>query len=100
MTTVAAFTRDDVAGYISALVFVYLILIILNIALSWIQMFRPIPYNLTLRAVTGFITESTDPYLAVFRRWIPSIGPIDISPILAILTLTIVGRIVTGLISG
>jgi YggT family protein len=100
MTTIAAFTRDDVADYVSALVFVYMILIILNIALSWIQMFRPIPYNLTVRAVTGFITESTDPYLAVFRRWIPSFGPLDLSPILAILTLTILGRIVVSIISG
>ncbi len=100
MTTLAAFTRDDIAGYVSALIFVYTILIILNVALSWIQMFRPIPYNLTVRAVTGFITETTDPYLAVFRRWVPRLGPIDISPILAILTVSILGGIVVGLIEG
>lgn len=100
MTTLAALTRNDLADYVSALVFVYMILIILNIALGWIQMFRPIPYNLTVRAVTGFITETTEPYLAIFRRWIPSIGPLDISPILAILTLTILGGIVASLISG
>jgi YggT family protein len=98
--TVGAITRGDIADYISALVFVYLMLIIVNIGLSWIQQFRPIPYNLTLRAVTGFVTESTDPYLAVFRRWIPGIGPLDISPIFAILVLSILGRIVVGLIDG
>jgi YggT family protein len=98
--TLAAITRSDVADYVSALVFVYLLLIIVNIGLSWIQQFRPIPYNLTLRAVTGFVEESTNPYLAVFRRWIPGIGPLDISPIFAILVLSIVGRIVVGLIDG
>jgi uncharacterized protein YggT (Ycf19 family) len=98
--TLAAITRSDVADYISALVFVYLLLIIVNIGLSWIQQFRPIPYNLTLRAVTGFVEESTNPYLAVFRRWIPQIGPLDISPIFAILVLSIAGRIVVGLIDG
>jgi len=98
--TLAAITRTDVADYISALVFVYLLLIIINIGLSWIQQFRPIPYNLTLRAVTGFVEESTNPYLAIFRRWIPGIGPLDISPIFAILVLSIVGRIVVGLIDG
>jgi uncharacterized protein YggT (Ycf19 family) len=98
--TLAAITRSDVADYISALVFVYLLLIIVNIGLSWIQQFRPIPYNLTLRAVTGFVEESTTPYLAVFRRWIPQIGPLDISPIFAILVLSIAGRIVVGLIDG
>ena len=100
MTALAALTRVDVADYVSALVFVYLILIIVNIALGWVQMFRPIPYNLTVRAVTGFVSEVTDPYLGVFRRFIPPLGPIDLSPILAILTLTIVGRIVVNLISG
>jgi uncharacterized protein YggT (Ycf19 family) len=98
--TLAAITRSDVADYISALVFVYLLLIIVNIGLSWIQQFRPIPYNLTLRAVTGFVEESTNPYLGVFRRWIPQIGPLDISPIFAILVLSIAGRIVVGLIDG
>jgi YggT family protein len=98
--TAASITRGDIADYISALVFVYLLLIIVNIGLSWIQQFRPIPYNLTLRAVTGFVTESTDPYLAIFRRWIPGIGPLDISPIFAILVLSIGGRIAVGLING
>ena len=98
--TLAALTRGDIADYIAAVVFVYLVLIIVNIGLGWIQMFRPIPYNMTLRAVTGFVTETTDPYLAVFRRWVPGLGPLDISPILAILVLTIVGRIAVGLIDG
>jgi YggT family protein len=98
--TLAAITRDDVADYVSAVFFVYLVLIIVNIALSWIQQFRPIPYNLTLRAVTGFVTETTNPYLAVFRRFIPPLGMFDLSPILAILVLSIGGRIVVGIIAG
>jgi YggT family protein len=98
--TLAALTRGDIADYVAAAVFVYLVLIIVNIGLSWVQQFRPIPYNLTVRAVTGFVTETTDPYLAVFRRWIPGLGPLDISPIFAILVLTIVGRIAVGLIDG
>jgi YggT family protein len=98
--TLAALTRSDIADYVAALVFVYLLLIIVNIGLGWIQQFRPIPYNLTLRAVTGFVTESTDPYLAVFRRWIPGIGPLDISPIFAIIALSILGRVAVALIDG
>ena len=67
--TVAALTRGDIADYVSALTFVYSLLIVFNIVLSWIQQFRPIPYTLTVRAVTGFVVDTTDPYLAVFRRW-------------------------------
>jgi YggT family protein len=99
MTTVAL-TRDDVATYFEALLFVYTILIIANVVLSWVQQFRPIPYNLALRAVTGFIEESTNPYLNLFRSFIPRLGPIDISPIVAILAISILGGIAVGAIRG
>jgi YggT family protein len=100
MSFLIAITRDDVADYVNALVFVYFVLILLNIVLSWVQQFRPIPYNLALRAVIGFIEESTNPYLNVFRRWVPRIGPLDISPIFATIVLFVVGGIVVSLIRG
>ena len=96
-----AITRGDVADYVGALLFVYLVLILANIVLSWIQQFRPLPYYVPLRAVINFIEESTNPYLNLFRGFIPRIGPIDISPIFAILALQIVGGwIVIPLIRG
>ena len=100
MTTLAALTRGDIADYVAALIFVYIVLIIANVILSWVQQFRPIPYNLTLRAVLGFIEETTNPYLNLFRAFVPRIGPLDISPIVAILVLSIVGGLVVGLIRG
>ena len=98
--TLVALTRGDVANYVSALLFVYFVLIIANIVLSWVQQFRPIPYNLPLRAVLGFIEESTNPYLNLFRPWVPRIGPLDISPIVAILVLSIGGGLIVRLIEG
>ena len=98
--TVLALTRANVADYVAALLFVYTVLIIANVILSWIQQFRPLPYNLALRAVIGFIEETTNPYLNVFRSFIPRIGPIDISPIVAILVLSIVGGIAVNAIEG
>jgi YggT family protein len=97
---IVAIDRADVADYVGALVTVYLVLILVNIVLSWVQQFRPLPYNMPLRAAVGFVEETTEPYLRVFRSFIPRIGPLDISPIFAILALTIVGRIVVGLIEG
>ena len=97
---VAALTRGDVADFVSALVFVYLVLIICNIVLSWVQQFRPIPYNLALRAVTGFIEDSTNPYLNLFRSFVPRFGMFDFSPIVATLALVLVGGVVEGLIRG
>jgi uncharacterized protein YggT (Ycf19 family) len=100
VTSIAALTRDDLATYVEALFFVYLVLIIGNVILSWVQQFRPIPYNLTLRAVLGFIEDTTNPYLNLFRAWVPRIGPLDISPVIAIIVLSLVGGVVTGLIRG
>ena len=48
----------------------------------------------------GFIEETTNPYLNLFRGFIPRIGPLDISPIVAILVLSVVGGVVVGLIRG
>ena len=99
--TPLALSRGDVADYVGALIFVYMILIVANVVLSWVALFRPIPYNLALRAVTGFIEESTDPYLNFFRGFVPRIGPLDVSPIVALLALSIVGNwIVVPLIRG
>lgn len=93
-------TRGDVATYLDALILVYLILIFVNVLLSWIQQFRPLPYNLALRAVIGFVEDATNPYLNIFRSFIPRIGPLDISPIVAILVLSIVGGIAVDAIRG
>ena len=95
-----ALTRGDIADYVSALLFVYFVLIIANVVLSWVQQFRPIPYNTTLRAVLGFIEDTTNPFLNLFRSFIPRIGPLDISPIVAILALSILGGLVVSLIRG
>ncbi len=75
----------------------YLILIFARIVLSFVPR---MPYNPTLRTVVGFIHEVTDPYLNVFRRVIPPVGPLDLSPILAIFLLYIVQAIVVGAIEG
>ena len=93
----AAIGREQIADYVSALFLVYLILIFARIVLSFIPR---MPYNRTLRAVVGFIHEVTDPYLNLFRRVIPPVGPLDLSPILAIFLLYIAEALIVGLIEG
>jgi YggT family protein len=96
-----AIGRDEIADYVAALFIVYLILIFIRILLSWI---RRIPYNRYLAAVIGFVYEVTDPYLNIFRRFIPPVGgggfALDLSPIVAIIVLFLVEGIVVGLIRG
>ncbi len=94
----AAIGRDEIADYVAALFTVYLVLVVIRVLLSWVPR---MPYNPYLRAVVGFIEETTDPYLNLFRRVIPPIGGrLDISPILAIFVLLIAQGLVVGAIRG
>jgi YggT family protein len=100
-----ALSRGDIAEYVDALFLVYFILIFARIVLSWVIAARgSLPYVQPLPMVTEFITQTTDPYLNLFRRLIPPLGgarmAIDISPILAIFVLFIVQGIVVDLIRG
>ena len=93
-----ALSKEDVGNYVSALFVVYTILILLNIVISFVPR---MPYHPWLRVVLDFITETTDPYLNIFRSIMRPLGgpggmAIDLSPMLAILVLGIVGGIVTG----
>ena len=57
------------------------------------------PYNRVLNGVLTFLRDVSEPYLRPFRKIIPMIGPLDISPIVAILVLQIGGGIIVGLIA-
>lgn len=96
-----AIGRQDVADYVGALFLVYIGLILIRVLMSWIPR---MPYNPALRKVLDFVTETTDPYLNLFRRIIPPLGGggfgIDLSPMVAIIVLVIVRGLVVGLIQG
>ncbi|MBW3652903.1 MAG: YggT family protein [Actinobacteria bacterium] len=98
---VLATVRDSIADFLQALLIVYIIIIFAYIITSLILSFGGrIPYSKWSSAVLGFLRDVTEPYLGIFRRFIPPIGPIDVSPIVAILVLQIVGGIIIGLIRG
>lgn len=101
MTTLLAVTRGDIADYVNTLVVVYVVLIFVRILMSWIPR---MPYNRFLNALLAFVVDVTDPYLNLFRRFIPMVrigpGALDLSPIIATFVLIIVGGIVASLIRG
>ena len=96
-----ALDRGNVADYVSALFFVYVILIFARIVLSFVPR---MPYRPWLRSVLDFITETTDPYLNFFRRFLPPIGgggfALDLSPMIGLIVLFVAQAIVVGLIRG
>ncbi|HEX8753582.1 MAG TPA: YggT family protein [Solirubrobacterales bacterium] len=92
-----ALDRQNVADYVNGVIVVYIILIFANIVISFVPR---MPYRPWLRAVLDFITETTNPYLNIFRRILRPIGGgammIDLSPMLGIIVLLLVQRIVVG----
>jgi YggT family protein len=96
-----AITRGEVADYVSALFIVYIILIFARVLMSWIPR---IPRSATLRPVLDFVTDTTDPYLNLFRRILPPVGAggmaIDLSPMIGIVVLFIAQALIVGAIEG
>ena len=96
-----AISRDDVATYVNAIFIVYIILIFIRVLLSFVPR---MPYNLTLKAVVDFVHETTDPYLNIFRRFLPPIGgggfALDLSPVIGIIVLFVLQAVIVGAIEG
>jgi YggT family protein len=101
MTFVLASARGEIAGYLSTLIYVYTLLIILHIVVQLLFSFgvKP-PYSRASDAVLTFLRDVCEPYLRIFRRFIPMFGSFDFSPIVAIIVLSVVGNLLVGLIRG
>jgi YggT family protein len=85
---------DTAQDFVRTLFSVYLVLIIAYIILSWL----PLPYNLWLNRIQRFLYDVVDPYLRIFRRFVPGLSlgglGLDLSPIFAIIALLIGQRLV------
>lgn len=76
MENILGLIYQGITGAIS----IYSILLIIYILMSWIPASRETKFGIML----GKITE---PYLGFFRKFIPPLGMIDISPIVGIFAL-------------
>jgi uncharacterized protein YggT (Ycf19 family) len=92
---IIASIRTEVADYISTLIYVYTLLIILYIVVQLLFAFgvRP-PYARWSDAILTFLRDVCEPFLRIFRRILPRMGPFDFSPVIAILVLELFNSIV------
>jgi YggT family protein len=98
---ILATARDQVANYVSALFLVYGLIIVVYVLTSLVfSLGVRMPYARWSSALLGFLRDVSEPYLRIFRRFIPLIGPLDLSPIVGLIVLQIVGGIVVRLIQG
>ena len=94
--------RGQIADFVAALINVYTLIIFAWIIISWVLSFGVrIPYSRPVNAVLDFLRDVTNPFLRIFRRLGLQFGPVDFSPIVAILVLQFIGgRLIVGLIRG
>lgn len=90
--TLLADAIDSVQAFVTVFISVYTLLIFAYIILSWIRS----PYS--MNAVVRFLHDVCDPYLRLFRRVLPPIGPVDLSPIVAVITLVVIRQLVNGVL--
>jgi YggT family protein len=72
--------------------YVYILLILLYVISSML----PLPYSIWLSRIQRFLYDVCEPYLRLFRRILPSVGPLDLSPFVASLLLVVVASLVSN----
>jgi YggT family protein len=87
--------RDTAVHFVVALTWTYTVLVFVYILMSWVQL----PYNLWLGRFRTFLHDTVDPYLSLFRRMIPPVAGLDLSPLIGIILLQLVSQIVVTLIA-
>jgi YggT family protein len=79
--------------FIDDFIWVYILLIFIYVLSSWIRM----PYSPWLRRIQDFLRDVCEPYLRIFRRVLPSFGPLDLSPVVAVIFLVILMRLIDAI---
>jgi YggT family protein len=97
---VEAITRVDVANYVGDLFSVYIIVIFLYILLNMMFQFGLRPsYSRWLDMLLDFLRDCAEPFLRLFRRFLPMLGGLDLSPMVAIIVLIVLRGIITNAIA-
>jgi YggT family protein len=82
----------EIQLFVQVFIFVYTLVVFLYVLTSWIRL----PYS--LNPVQRFLYDVCEPYLRLWRRVLPSIGPLDLSPMVGIVALVVLEQIIVGLL--
>ena len=90
---VLADTASSLQSFVRVFVGIYILMIFVWVLLSWVRL----PYSGTTAAVQEFLDDAVRPYIRLFRR-LPTLGPLDLSPIVAVVVLLVAAGLVNSLI--
>ena len=87
---------SSVQNFLHVFVYLYIFLILAYVITSWVRL----PYSPSLNRVQRFLYDVCDPYLRLFRRILPPLGPLDLSPMVAVLALVLLDQLVVTSLLG
>ena len=85
---------SSLASFVVVFIWVYTLLLFAYILTSWVRL----PYSPWLNRLQRFLYDVCDPYLRIFRRFLPPFGPLDLSPMVAIIFLFIISNVLSSLL--
>ena len=85
---------SSLQSFVTVFVSIYILFIFAWVLLSWIQL----PYSSVASSLQRFLDEVVSPYLGLFRGRIPTLGPLDLSPIVAVVVLVVAAQVINALI--
>src|SRR5438552_12746008 len=85
---------DNVESFLSVFIYVYSLLILAFIITSWIRL----PYSVWLNRIQRFLYDVCDPYLRIFRRVLPAVGPLDLSPMVGVIVLIVIDKVIHAIL--
>jgi len=85
---------SSIQNFVTVFISVYVLIIFAYIILSWVRL----PYSPWLNRIQRFLYDVCEPYLRIFRRFLPSFGGFDFSPIIAILSLYLLDRVINQIL--
>ena len=85
---------DQIQNFINVFIGVYILVILVYIITSWIRL----PYSPWLNRIQRFLYDVCDPYLRLFRRVVPPLGPLDLSPMLAVIALVVLRGVINAIL--
>jgi YggT family protein len=81
--------------FVNVFVTVYTLVILAYILTSWLRL----PYSPWLNRIQRFLYDVSEPYLRLFRRVLPPMGPLDLSPMIGIIVLIVVDRLLETILA-
>ncbi len=85
---------DDVESFVLVFIYVYSLLILAYIITSWVRL----PYSTWPNRIQRFLYDVCDPYLRLWRRVLPTFGPLDLSPVVGVAFLFILRAVLINIL--